>query len=83
MPEDDIECESFIVIFIDSLLVYENQYYLKTYLSNCAYKIVNKQMTDYLHENVFEDWILQMLYYDRIDTINLSKNSVLEDRGYI
>ena len=55
MPEDDIECESFIVIFIDSLLVYENQYYLKVYLNNCAYKIVNKQMTDYLDENVFED----------------------------
>ena len=83
MPEDDIECESFIVIFIDSLLVYKNQYYLKIYLNNCAYKIVNKQMTDYLDENVFEDWILQMLYYDRIDAINLSKNSVLEDRGYI
>ena len=83
MPEDDIECESFIVIFIDSLLVYKNQYYLKIYLNNCAYKIVNKQMTDYLDENVFEDWILQMLYYDRIDRINLSKNSVLEDRGYI
>ena len=83
VPEDDIECESFIVIFIDSLLVYENQYYLKVYLNNCAYKIVNKQMTDYLDENVFEDWILQMLYYDRIDAINLSKNSVLEDRGYI
>ena len=83
VPEDDIECESFIVIFIDSLLVYKNQYYLKIYLNNCAYKIVNKQMTDYLDENVFEDWILQMLYYDRIDRINLSKNSVLEDRGYI
>ena len=68
--EDDIECESFIVIFIDSLLVYKNQYYPKVYLNNCAYKIVNKQMTDYFDENVFEDWILQMLYYDRIDTTN-------------
>ena len=27
VPEDDIECESFTVIFIDSLLVYENKYY--------------------------------------------------------
>ena len=34
---------------------------------NSSYKIVNKQITDYLHENCFEDQILQMLYYDRID----------------
>ena len=27
-PEDDIECESFTVISIDSLIVYENKYYL-------------------------------------------------------
>ena len=25
-PEDDLECESFTVIYIDSLLVYENKY---------------------------------------------------------
>ena len=55
MPEDDIECKSFTVISIDSLLVYENKYYLQVYLDNCAYKIVNKQMTDYLDENFFED----------------------------
>ena len=55
MPEDDIECETFTVISIDSLLVYENKYYLKVYLDNCAYAIVNKQMTDYLDENLFED----------------------------
>ena len=35
--------------------------YMKTnitsqvYLDNCAFKIVNKQMTDYLDENRFED----------------------------
>ena len=46
VPKDDIECESFTVIFIDSLLVYDNKYYLQVYLDNCAYKIVNKQMTD-------------------------------------
>ena len=57
VPEGDIECESFKVISIDSLLVYENKYYLKVYLDNCAYKIVNKQMADYLDENLFEDWI--------------------------
>ena len=46
MPENDIECESFTVIFIDSLLEYENKYRLQVYLDNCAYEIVNKQMTD-------------------------------------
>ena len=54
MPEDDIECESFTVISIDSLLVYENKYYFQVYVDNCAYKIVNKQITDYLGENLFE-----------------------------
>ena len=55
MPEDDIECESFTVISIDSLLVYDEQYYLQAYLDTCAYKTVNKQMTNYLDENLFED----------------------------
>ena len=55
VPEDDIECESFTIISIDSLLVYDNKYYLQVYLDNCAYKIVNKQMTDYLDENFFEN----------------------------
>ena len=55
MPEDDIECESFTVSFIDSLLVYDKKYYLQVYLDNCVYTIVNKQVTDYLDENIFED----------------------------
>ena len=52
--EFDMECESFTVISIDSLLVYENKYSLQVYLDNCADKIVNKQMTDKLDENLFE-----------------------------
>ena len=58
VPEDDKECESFTVISIDSLLVYDKKYYLQVYLDNCAYKTncaVNKQMADYLGENLFED----------------------------
>ena len=58
MPKDDKECESFTVISIDLwfiLLVYENKYYLQVYLDNCAYKFVNKQITYYLDENIFED----------------------------
>ena len=55
VPEDDRECESFVVICIDFLLVYNNKYYIQVYLDNCAYKIVNKQMTDFLDANLFED----------------------------
>ena len=45
VPEDVIEFESFTIISVDSLLVYDRKYYLQVYLGNCAYKIVNKQMT--------------------------------------
>ena len=55
MPGDDIECKSFRVISIDYFLVYENKYYLQAYVDNCAHKVANKQMTDYLDENLFED----------------------------
>ena len=55
MPYDDIESKSFIVISTDSLLVYENKYYLQVYLDICVYKIVNKQMTGYLDDNPFGD----------------------------
>ena len=54
VPEDDIKCESFLVISIDSLTVYKSKYYLKVYLDNCAYKIVDHQMMYYLDENPFE-----------------------------
>ena len=55
VTEDDIECKSFITISINSLIAYNKTYYLQVYLENCVYKIVNKQMTDYLDENHFED----------------------------
>ena len=54
LPEDDIECESFTVISIDSLFVYDEKYYLQVYLDSCAYKIVDKQMTGYLYKTLFE-----------------------------
>ena len=53
LPQDEIECESCTVISIDSLLVYESKCCMQVYLDNCAYKIVNKQMTDYLDEDHF------------------------------
>ena len=54
MPEDGVECEYFTIISIDSLLVYENKFYLQVYLDNCAYKILNTQMKDYLDDNLFK-----------------------------
>ena len=36
VPEDDIECEYFTVISIDSLLIYEDKYYLKVYLEKLS-----------------------------------------------
>ena len=54
VPEDDIEYESLTVISIDSTLEY-HKYHMQIYRDNCAYKIANKQMTDYLVENPFED----------------------------
>ena len=38
LQEDSIKCESFTVIFIDSLLVFESKCYLQVYLDNCVYK---------------------------------------------
>ena len=55
MPENDIECESFTVIFNDSLLVYDKKYYLQVYLDNCAHKILNKEMTGHVDEKYFKD----------------------------
>ena len=55
MGEDDVECESFTAIAIDSLLVYENKYCLLVYLDNCVYKIAEEQMTGYHDDNFFED----------------------------
>ena len=55
-PKDYIECESFTIISIVSLLVYRNKYYLQVYLDNCPSKIENKhKVADYLDDNRFED----------------------------
>ena len=90
--EDDVECKSFAIVSIDSLLVYEYKYYLQVYLDNCAYKIVHKQMIDYFDDNLFETdedyffdfdrWVLQMLDYDTNDLskeINPTKSNNSKD----
>ena len=54
-PKDYIKCETFTVIFLDYFIVYNKKYYMQLFLGNCTYKIVNKQMANYLDENLFED----------------------------
>ena len=66
MPEDDIEYESFTVISIDYLLVYESKCYLQVCLDNCVYNIVNRQMADYLM-----NFFLKIRYYKGCITIEL------------
>ena len=56
VSEDNIECESFIVISIDSLVVYKNKLpaslLRQLNLENC------KQTNGYLDDNLLEDYIL-------------------------
>ena len=54
MQGDGVEWESFTIISIDSIHVYENKCNLEVYLDNCAYKIVGKQIIDYLHDHRFD-----------------------------
>ena len=49
-----VERESFTNISVDSLLLFENKYYLQVSLDNCAYNIVDKQMIDYLDYYIFD-----------------------------
>ena len=66
----DMSCETFTFISIEFLLVSENKYYQQVYLDNCAYKIIDKEMADYIDDNLFEIdeyQILQIIYYKRID----------------
>ena len=51
--EDDTECKSFTFASVDYLLVYDKKIYLLVYLDNCASKIVEKQIIDYLDDNLF------------------------------
>ena len=55
MREDYIEYEYFKSFLLILYLYMKKKNYLQVYLDNCAYKIANKRMTDYLNENLFED----------------------------
>ena len=56
VPEVGKNCESFTINSIDSLLAYENKYYLQIYLDNCSYRVLNTQMIDYLDHNLFQSY---------------------------
>ena len=51
VSKDDIEYKSCAALFFYYLLVYEN----KVYLDNGVYKIVSKEITDYLGGNLYEN----------------------------
>lgn len=53
VPKDGVECETYSP-FQFILLVYENKYNQQVYLQNCANKIVNTQIIDYLDDNLFD-----------------------------
>ena len=53
-PKERVECKSHTAISIDSLLNYDNNYYLQLYLRKSAYKIICNQMEDYLNDNPIE-----------------------------
>ena len=54
MPEYGAERESFTIISVNSLLVYECKYYLQVYLDHCAFIVVDKQMIEYLDDHLFD-----------------------------
>ena len=66
VPEDDVECKSFTVISIYSLLVYDKKYYLQVYLENGAYKILNKKW-----QIILMKIFLKIRYYKCCITIKL------------
>ena len=75
VPEIRVIGELFTVFSIDSLLVYEKKHYLEVYLDNCAYKIVNTEMIDYLDGKSFksdENKFLINWFYQHCVTIELT-----------
>ena len=70
MTEDGVEYTSFTIISIDSLLAYVNIYYRQVYLENCVYKIVDKKMTNYVDDMLFEteeyQFLINMSYKQHI-----------------
>ena len=53
VPKDGVEYDSFTIFSVDLSPAYEKKYYLQVHLLNCAYKIVDKHMIDYLDVILF------------------------------
>ena len=55
IEEDDKECEYFTVISVDSLLVYENKYYLQVHLDNkcCDINDIIIKASDKVYSQLF------------------------------
>ena len=76
VPGDGVECESFTIISIDSLLVYGEKHYPQVYLVTCSYRILNTKMIDHLNDNHFksdksqffgfDELVSEMMYYSKI-----------------
>ena len=93
VQENDVEFESFIIIAIDSLLVY----YPQVHLDNCAYKIVDNQLiycldNQLLYLNISHIDIITVKGVDncciiygisKSEAINLLEKFVLDNREYI
>ena len=63
VAEDGVKCESFTIICDYSLLVCKSKCYLQVYFNNCVYKIVDREIVDYLHDNLFDSEGNQVLRY--------------------
>ena len=79
MPEDCAKCKSFTIISNDSLLVYENKYYVQVYSDNCAYKILNTHDRWSWWQFFWGQYKLNLkiIYYNKIDSgegIDVAKN---------
>ena len=64
VPEADVECKYATIVSTSSLLVYKYKYYLQVYLGNCAYKIMDKQMIDYVDNHIFHS--CQFFNFDKM-----------------
>ena len=86
MCQKSVQNGNFLQLFL-LILFYESKYYLvlqQVYLDNCAYKIVDKQMIDYLNDHLFDSDENQFFEFDKLvlkmlccDGIDLVKEMML------
>lgn len=74
MSGDGVECEPFRIIYIGSLLIYENNCYLQVYLYVCDYQTVDTQMQIYLIDNLFLRLMKIIFLQNSLTTVVLQYN---------